>query len=123
MKKKIMVVDDEPDVAYTAKSNLELFNTDYEITCVYRGKDCIKLLQDNQIPDLILLDIMMPEMDGWEVFDKLQKNPSWRNIHIIFVTGTDDAKENAKVILSDDHFLEKPYKPLELREKVSRVLS
>jgi len=123
MKKKIMVVDDEPDVAYTAKSNLTLFDSDYEVTCIDSGKKCIELLNNNEIPDLILLDIMMPGMDGWEVFDKIQKNPSWKDIQIIFVTGTDVAADIAKAMLKEDHFIEKPYKPTELKEKIAKILA
>jgi CheY-like chemotaxis protein len=122
MKKKIMVVDDEPDIAYTVKSNLTLFDSDYEVTCADSGEKCLELLKNNEIPDLILLDIMMPAMDGWEVFDKIQKNPSWKNIRIIFVTGTDVVADNAKTILNEDYFIEKPYKPAELKEKIAKVL-
>jgi len=121
MKKRIMVVDDEPDVAYTVKSNLKNFDENYEIICVDGGEKCLKLLKNNQIPDIILLDIIMPGMNGWEVFDKIKANPSWKNIHIIFVTGTDKVAENAKNFLGDD-FIEKPYKPKELKEKIDRIL-
>jgi len=123
MKKKIMVVDDDPDVAYTAKSNLTLFDSDYEITCVDSGEKCLELLKNNEIPDVILLDIMMPHMDGWEVFSKIQENPSWKDIRIIFVTGTDVVADNARMMLSENHFIEKPYKPTELKEKIAKILA
>jgi len=121
MKKKIVVVDDEPDVAYTVKSNLKNFDENYEIICVDSGEKCLELLKKDQIPDLILLDIMMPGMTGWEVFDKIKANKSWKNIHIIFVTGTDKVAETARALLGDN-FIEKPYKPRELKEKIDRAL-
>jgi len=60
MIKKIMVVDDDPDIALSVKRGLEGLGEDFEVTCVSSGIDCIETLKNNQVPDLILLDIMMP---------------------------------------------------------------
>ena len=67
MTKKVMVVDDDLGVIYTVKHGMESPDGDYEIITVDSGKKCFELLEKNQIPDLILLDIMMPGMSGWEV--------------------------------------------------------
>jgi CheY-like chemotaxis protein len=74
MVKKIMIVDDENGVTYTVKHGLEGLDTGYQVTCVDSGKKCLELLEQNQIPDLILLDIMMPEMTGWEVQKKIKEH-------------------------------------------------
>jgi len=121
MKKKIMVVDDEPDNAYTVEINLKGPEDNYDIICVNSGKKCLELLEKNQIPDLILLDIMMPEMNGWEVFDIIKANPSWNGIPIIFVTGTDKVVGHARAFLGEN-FIEKPYNPVELKEKINKIL-
>jgi len=70
--KKIMIVDDEPDQIFAAKIALEQ-NGEYEVIGANNGKHCFELLEDGQIPDLILLDLMMPKMTGWTVHDRLKK--------------------------------------------------
>ena len=72
MKKRIMIVDDNLDVIAMVKKGLERITDEYEIIGIDSGKKCLESLND-QIPDLILLDIMMPEMDGWETLDKLKR--------------------------------------------------
>lgn len=122
MKKKILIVDDEPDVAFTVEYDLKKFDSEYEIICVDNGKKCLELLEKNQIPDLILLDIMMPEMNGWEVFNKIKENQAWAKIPIIFLTARiDRTAENAGSFLGDD-YIEKPYDPADLKKRVDNVL-
>ena len=120
--KKILIVDDEPDVASTVEFNLKESDGKYEVTCVNSGKKCLELLEKNQIPDLILLDIMMPEMNGWEVFNKIKENPAWAKILIIFLTARiDRTAENAGSFLGDD-YIEKPYDPSDLKKRIDNVL-
>jgi CheY-like chemotaxis protein len=122
MKKKIFVVDDEPDVAFTVELNLRKFDGEYEITCVNSGKKCLELLENKQMPDLIILDIMMPEMNGWEVYKKIKENQFWMKIPIIFLTArVDRTAENAGNFLGDD-YIEKPYDPADLKKRVDNVL-
>ena len=90
MKKNIMVVDDDPDCRISVKQVLENMNNKYMVTCVSSGIKCLELLKNNEIPDLILLDIMMPVMSGWETFENIQKNHLWKDIPIIFLTVRDD---------------------------------
>ena len=90
--KKIMVVDDDPDHTRTVKQILDAAGEGYEVICAGSGIDCFKLLRrselrNNGTPDLILLDIMMPKMNGWEVFKKLKENSSWKNIPVVFLQG------------------------------------
>ena len=65
--KKVMVVDDDPDIIYTIK---EWLNTEYEVISAESGKQCLQILE-TEIPDIILLDIMMRDMSGWETFKKI----------------------------------------------------
>ena len=74
--KKIMVVDDNPDHLHSIKQTIENMDDDYRVTCASSGIRCLKLLENNEIPDLILLDIMMPKMNGWETFKTIQENSS-----------------------------------------------
>ena len=117
MTKKILTVDDESGVIYTVKHGLENLDPDCQVTCVNSGEKCFEFLENNQVPDLILLDIMMPDMSGWEVLQKLKENPSWENIPIIFLTArTDRVAEKAGGFLAED-YIEKPFEISELKKK------
>lgn len=122
MAKKIMVVDDSPDVIFTLKHGLEDERKNYEIIGAESGTKCLKLLEDNQLPDIILLDIMMPEMSGWETYDKLKENPLWMEIPIVFLTArTDRIAKSAGGFLGDD-FIEKPFEIEEVKKRINKVL-
>lgn len=122
MKKKIMIVDDNPDFLLSIKKALKFMNNDYEITCASDGIRCLNLLKNNDIPDLILLDIMMPKMSGWETFKNIQENPLWKNIPVIFLTArTDDVAVKTGSFLADD-FIEKPFKIEDLKDRIEKVL-
>ena len=121
--KKIMLVDDDEDLIFGIKTALEdKYGDELEIIPANSGMKCLELLKNNEMPDLILLDIMMPEMSGWEVFNKLKDNPSWRDIPIVFLTvRTDRVAENAGSFLGDD-YIEKPVKTEELKNRIDKVL-
>jgi CheY-like chemotaxis protein len=121
--KKIMLVDDEQDQLFSVKTGFEQeYPDEYEIILADSGKKCFQLLEQNVRPDLILLDIMMPEMDGWEVFDKLKANQIWKTIPIIFLTArSDDLASNAGAMIADD-FIEKPIDIKELKTRIDTVL-
>jgi len=121
--KKIMLVDDEEDQIFSIKTTLEdSYGDEYEVIAVNSGEECFELLKNNETPDLILLDIMMPKMSGWEVFDKLKDSPSWENIPIVFLTArTDEIAKNAGKFLGED-FIEKPVNAKELKNRIDKVL-
>ena len=122
MTKKVMVVDDDLGVIYTVKHGMESPDGDYEIITVDSGKKCFELLEKNQIPDLILLDIMMPGMSGWEVHNKLKNNQAWKNIPIVFLTARkDQIAKNAGSCFGED-YIEKPFKIPELKERIDKIL-
>ena len=115
--KKIIVVDDEPDVIRSIKEGLR---NDFEIIGADSGKQLFKTLESST-PDLILLDIMMPEMSGWETFDKLKGNASWGKIPVVFLTArTDRVAKNAGGFLGDD-YIEKPFEIAELKRRIDEI--
>ena len=122
MTKKVMVVDDDPGVKFTVKRGMEGLDKDFEITTVSSGTECIELLENNQIPDLILLDIMMPDISGWEVYNKIKGNDQWKNIPVVFLTArTDRMAKEAGDFLGED-YIEKPFKVPELKERIDKIL-
>ena len=122
MVKKVMIVDDNPDIILSIKNGLEDSNNDYEVICADSGKKCLELLETDK-PDLILLDIMMPGMSGWETFDKLKENTSWGTIPIVFLTArTDRVARNAGGFLGED-YIEKPFELAELKQRINEIIN
>jgi DNA-binding response OmpR family regulator len=120
--KTILVVDDNPDVISSLKIGLEDTSRIYRIIGAENGRKCLDLLNDNIIPDIILLDIMMPQMSGWEVFDQIKKNPSWNTIPVVFLTArTDRTAKNAGSFLGDD-YIEKPFNIADIKKRIEIVL-
>jgi DNA-binding response OmpR family regulator len=119
--KTVLVVDDNPDVINSVKIGLEDSTQEYRILGAENGVKCLELLQDNIMPDIILLDIMMPHMTGWEVFDRIKKDSSLSNIPIIFLTArTDRTAKNAGSFLGDD-YIEKPFDIIDLKKRIEIV--
>jgi signal transduction histidine kinase len=114
VKPKILVVEDNFDLALNLKILLE--NQDYHPVVVNNGLDALEVLNtDSRLPDIVVCDIMMPEMDGYDLFDKFLENPKWVNIPFVFLT----AKSNIEEIhygkrLGVDDYIAKPFKEEEL---------
>ncbi|PNX47461.1 MAG: chemotaxis protein CheY [Thermoplasmata archaeon M9B1D] len=123
MKKKIFVVDDDGMLTLSVKQALEYYNpVEYDVVCIEDGEKCLGLLRANQIPDLILLDIMMPGMSGWMLSDRLRENPEWKNIPVVFLTARTDnfAKEASNSVCAD--YIEKPFDIKDLEKRISDIL-
>jgi len=121
-KKKILMVDDEPRVLYTVKNGLELIDETFEVKTVHSGMECFEELKQYK-PDLILLDINMPEMSGWLVYDKIRDNEQWTKIPIIFLTArTDQIAKNFGGFMAED-FIEKPVDIKELKKRVEQLIN
>jgi len=104
---KILIVDDEDDVLYSLKHGLEDISHEYIITIASDGKQCLEFLSKD-IPDLILLDLMMPNMNGWEVLDVIQGNLKWRNIPVFIISAASDPEFKQTAEDLGIPFIEKP---------------
>lgn len=117
-----MIVDDDNDQLLTLRIALEKLDIDYDVIAANSGELCLELLKNNEGPDIILLDIMMPGMSGWEVYHILKDNASWMDIPIVFLTARSDRMaKNAGKLLGDD-YIEKPVEVKELKIKIDRIL-
>lgn len=121
MKKKIMVVDDDPDILLTVKNIFE--HEGYEVTIADSGNKCYEMLENNEIPDIILLDIMMPGMSGWMLSDRLKENTLWKDIPVVFLTVRTDsfAKKAGNSVCKE--YIGKPFDVEDLKKKVDKILN
>jgi len=120
MTKKIMVVDDEPDILFTVGQMLEV--NGYEVIKAVDGKECLDKL--NQVtPDLVLLDIMMPEMSGWDVAAKIKEKPEWSSIPIVFLTAKGDSMSVGIGGLAAEDYITKPFDIEDLKNRVQKILN
>ncbi len=115
MKNKILIVDDEKDIVDMLQYNLE--KEGYEVLSARNGKDALEQAQSH--PDLIVLDVMMPEIDGWEVCKQLKKNEMTTAIPILFLTakGSEIDEVIGLELGAEDYII----KPISIRVLLARI--
>ena len=120
MTKEILIVDDEPNVVIPLQFLME--QNGYKVMIAERGEVALDLVYRYK-PDLVLLDIRLPGIDGYEVCEIIRLNPNYRNIKIIFLTVKDRDVEIAKgMALGADAYMTKPFSNAELVAKVKALL-
>ncbi len=125
-KKRVLVVDDEPDFAAIVKGNLE--KEGFEIDIAYNGVEAMEKVKANP-PDAIVLDVMMPEKDGYEVCAELKKDKKYTDIPIVMLTAVADHVSSTRyshwdgMNMEADDYLPKPASADEITESVKRLLN
>jgi DNA-binding response OmpR family regulator len=117
MKKRILVVDDEPDILYTLKEIFEREN--YEVFTVESGIECIKKLEKN-FRGVVLIDIMMPHMDGWDTVREIVKRGLAKHIIIGIITGK-GTMDHQKISGLESYIHDYFTKPFNIQKLVSSV--
>ena len=122
IKKKVVCVEDEPEISDLIR--LILGRKGFDLTGATGGLEGLEAIRRVK-PDLVLLDLMMPDMDGWEVYQQMKADPELKNIPVIVVTAK--AQSIDKIlglhIAKVDDYVTKPFGPQELLQSVERVLS
>jgi CheY-like chemotaxis protein len=119
--RRILLVDDEDDIREVAQASLELI-AGWDVRTAASGQEAISMAQSDP-PDAILLDVMMPEMDGPTTFMRLRELPETREIPIVFLTAKVQAADHRRIgELGAAAVLAKPFDPMRLAEEVSRAL-
>ena len=119
-KPKLLVVDDQP---INIQVMHQIFANDFQVFMATSGAQALAICKDNP-PDLVLLDIVMPEMDGFEVCEQLKADPATCNIPVIFVTAhTDSAQETRGLDAGAVDFISKPVNPAVVRARVKTHLT
>jgi two-component system, OmpR family, response regulator VicR len=120
--KRILCIEDEPEMIDLIR--LILSRRGFDVYGASGGEEGIQMIRQMH-PDLVLLDLMMPDMDGWEVYQQMKAEASTRDIPVIVVTAK--AQNIDKVlglhIAKVDDYIAKPFGPQELMDSVERVLS
>jgi len=120
MGKRILIAEDEPHIARMVTFKLE--HEGYEVIWAKNGGEAVKSLQD-KAPDLVLLDVMMPVMDGFEVLKKIKEDESTWHIPVIMLTAKGKIKDiDLAFDLGADDYIVKPFLPDELVERVQVLL-
>ena len=120
--KKILIIDDEEAFCQLIKENLEVTGN-YEVITATNGKSGVRAALE-QRPDLILLDIMMPVVDGIKVLKMLKSDEKTLSIPVVMLTAKDDEETKCEAAsLFDDHYLVKPVEIATLRATIEHVLS
>ena len=119
-KPQILIVDDEPYARQTIE--MLLLKESYELFFAEDAHEALAQL-DDEVPDVILSDVMMPNMDGFELCQRIKRNPKWSHVPIILVTALDSKQDLARGLEAGaDDFLHKPINGLELRARVRSML-
>lgn len=119
--KKVLIVDDESHIVELVRVCLE--DTDYDIIEAYDGQAALDKAREEN-PDLILLDIMLPKMDGYEVCKNLKTDESTRSIPIVMLTAKGQEVDKVKGFQSGaDSYMTKPFSPLRLLTELEEKLS
>jgi len=118
--KKIMVVDNEPDIVDLTRTVLELGG--YNVVTANSGEECLRKLEKEKV-DLVLLDIMMPGMSGWDVFNRINKKT--KEIKVAFMSVLEISDKRKQVLLEEGlaDYIMKPFDKDSLLNRVDKILS
>jgi DNA-binding response OmpR family regulator len=119
--RKILIVDDEPNIVmsleYTFKKN------NFEVFIARDGQEALEILQ-NQLPDVIILDVMMPLVDGFETLEQIKKNEKLQHCKVMFLSAKNKESDIEKgMALGADAYLTKPFSIKKVVEQVNELLS
>jgi CheY-like chemotaxis protein len=119
-KKKIIVIDDDEPILTMAKGMLE---NDYEVITVKSGKEALGLFFRGLVPDLALLDLNMPDIDGWDTYKRIRDINKLHHVPVAIFTSSDDPEDKARAEeMGAVDFIMKPIKKTELQERVGKIL-
>jgi len=119
-KKKILVVDDDEVHILVAENILK---NEYEVFTAKSGKEALDHLLHGLVPDLLLLDILMPDMDGWETFNRIKALSYLKDVPIVFLTSVSKTTEEKRAFeIGADGYITKPYDKKELLDRIKKII-
>ena len=120
MATKILITDDEEELRNVLKQSME--NAGYEVVTAGNGREAVERV-NLDAPDLVLMDVMMPEMNGFDAMRKIKENPSTAHIPVVMLTALDDDMNTAKGWkMGTSLYLKKPFVPAQLISYIKLIL-
>ena len=120
MGKRVLVVDDEPNIVMSLEFRMR--RAGFEVGVARNGREALEALEGAP-PDLLLLDVMMPEFDGYEVCERVRARPDWSGTKIVMLTARGREVERERGLsLGADAYVTKPFSTRDLVEQVKRML-
>ena len=120
MNKKILIADDEPNIVAAIEFLLQ--QSGYEVHVAQNGEEALQLVEAC-IPDLVLLDVMMPKKSGYEVCTRIRERADWRHIKIVMLSAKGrEAEVNKGMSMGADLYVTKPFSTRELMAKLKDLL-
>ncbi|MFP4647977.1 MAG: response regulator transcription factor [Halorhodospira sp.] len=121
MSQEILIVDDETNIVLSLEFLMK--QAGYRVRTAEDGEQALQALEE-QLPDLVLLDVMMPRKDGFEVCQQIRQNPDWADLPVIMLTakGRDVEREKGLAMGADD-YITKPFSTQEVVETVQSILN
>jgi len=121
MKRTLLVIDDEQSIRMLLENFL---GKEFEVVSKNDGLEGIKFLEEGNLPDLIVADIQMPNMDGYEFLENAKASGFFSHIPIIMLSGNESSKERIKSLrLGADDYMVKPFNPEELYLRIKNILA
>ncbi len=115
---KILLIDDDADNIKNLSSLLKLYG--FEVSCAHSGREGLKAAKETK-PGIILLDVWLPDIDGYRVASELKKDPETSGIPLIFISGDGALDSEKSLACGADYFITKPIDPKELNEKIHKL--
>ena len=120
MSKKILIADDEPNIVVALEYLLR--RGGYEVHIARNGDEALRQVEAH-VPDLVLLDVMMPQRSGYDVCKRMRERPDWRHIKIVMLSAKGrDAEVNRGLAAGADLYVTKPFSTREFIEKINGLL-
>lgn len=120
MRKSVLVAEDEPNIVLSLEFLLK--KEGYEVRVATDGEEALREIESAP-PDLVLLDVMIPKRDGYDVCQTIRANPEWNEVRIIMLTAKGLEVEREKgLALGADDYITKPFSTRELSERVKNII-
>ncbi len=118
--KRILIIDDKPSLSRLV---VQFLNKSYDLTTREDGLQGLAWLQEGNIPDLILTDLQMPHLDGFEFISRVKESGFFKDIPIVVLSSRDSSNDRIKCLkMGAEDYLVKPFNPEELQVRIERIL-
>lgn len=117
----VLVVEDDVDISYLLTFMLK--REGFDVVTAYDGRKASGLIDEMPPPRLVLLDLMLPYVDGFELLDRIRSKPEWRDVSIVMLTAKSQERDIARALDSGaNDYIVKPFQPVELMARLRRLL-